>query len=259
MHRNSICINLGIMDYGNYNISEFSKNISRQLRGNKYKIIGFQNIKNFPLIRGKQCLYVINWKDMKLTFTKGIKEMLGYEDEELNMKLLLNLVHPEDLKFVNRIVKGIVTHSIENNISGEDQYIKVTYRLQKKDKSFLNVLRISSPHEINIQGNLVSNLSLLTDISFISNNNKVEWDVYINDIDVERFKQNVYKEFSNFFTERELEIIKYIQKGYSSRVIAEKLYVSFHTITTHRKNILRKSRCHTVIELLDFCKKNGIL
>jgi DNA-binding NarL/FixJ family response regulator len=39
---------------------------------------------------------------------------------------------------------------------------------------------------------------------------------------------------------RELEIIQLIAAGMTNNEIAEKLYLSFHTIKTHRKNIIKK-------------------
>lgn len=42
------------------------------------------------------------------------------------------------------------------------------------------------------------------------------------------------------FSEREKEIIHLIAAGVSDKAIAEKLFLSFHTIRTHRKNIARK-------------------
>jgi DNA-binding NarL/FixJ family response regulator len=41
-------------------------------------------------------------------------------------------------------------------------------------------------------------------------------------------------------TERELEIIALIAEGYTNVEIAEKLFLSAHTINTHRKNIMNK-------------------
>ncbi len=41
-------------------------------------------------------------------------------------------------------------------------------------------------------------------------------------------------------TNRELEIIQLIAEGYSNKQIADKLFLSMHTITTHRKNIMNK-------------------
>lgn len=41
-------------------------------------------------------------------------------------------------------------------------------------------------------------------------------------------------------SERESEIIKHIAEGYTNHRIAEKLFISDHTVTTHRKNIMKK-------------------
>jgi DNA-binding NarL/FixJ family response regulator len=41
-------------------------------------------------------------------------------------------------------------------------------------------------------------------------------------------------------SEREMEVIKYIAEGFSNQEIADKLFLSIHTVTTHRKNIMSK-------------------
>lgn len=41
-------------------------------------------------------------------------------------------------------------------------------------------------------------------------------------------------------SERELEVIKYIAEGYTNLEIAELLFLSQHTVNTHRKNIMQK-------------------
>jgi DNA-binding NarL/FixJ family response regulator len=41
-------------------------------------------------------------------------------------------------------------------------------------------------------------------------------------------------------SEREMEVIRHIAEGYSNQEIADKLFLSVHTITTHRKNIMGK-------------------
>jgi len=41
-------------------------------------------------------------------------------------------------------------------------------------------------------------------------------------------------------SDRELEIIKHIAEGYTNAQIAVVLYISNHTVNTHRKNIMKK-------------------
>jgi DNA-binding NarL/FixJ family response regulator len=51
-------------------------------------------------------------------------------------------------------------------------------------------------------------------------------------------------------TSREVDIIKLIVKGYSTSVIAGELNLSPHTISTHRKNIIRKLKIKSPVELV---------
>lgn len=53
-------------------------------------------------------------------------------------------------------------------------------------------------------------------------------------------------------TDRETEIIKLIARDFSTKQIAEILFISEKTVETHRKNILRKTGCSTVVGLVNY-------
>ncbi len=59
-------------------------------------------------------------------------------------------------------------------------------------------------------------------------------------------------------TEREIEIIEYTAKGLSAKAVADQLFLSTHTIYTHRKNILRKLNMNSSSELIVFALNNGL-
>jgi DNA-binding NarL/FixJ family response regulator len=61
------------------------------------------------------------------------------------------------------------------------------------------------------------------------------------------------------FSERELEIIKLIESGLSSKQIAAKLFLSVYTVNTHRKNILKKSGKPMISNLIYELKEQGLL
>ncbi|MCT1524355.1 helix-turn-helix transcriptional regulator [Sphingobacterium hotanense] len=63
-------------------------------------------------------------------------------------------------------------------------------------------------------------------------------------------KQN-YRRYAAL-TKREKEIIRFIANGASSKEIADSLFVSVHTINTHRKNIIQKLDCKTFAAFLKF-------
>lgn len=60
-------------------------------------------------------------------------------------------------------------------------------------------------------------------------------------------------------TEREMEVLQWMAKEFSNAQIAEKLFISERTVETHRKNIFRKTDTKSVIGLIRFAMKNGLI
>lgn len=57
---------------------------------------------------------------------------------------------------------------------------------------------------------------------------------------------------------RETEIIKLIARDFSTKQIAEVLFISEKTVETHRKNILRKTDCSSVVGLVNYAHAHGL-
>jgi len=60
-------------------------------------------------------------------------------------------------------------------------------------------------------------------------------------------------------TDRQRKILKLVSQGFSSKEIAEKLDISYYTVTTHIKNIYNKLQVNNRIEALQEAKKLGLL
>lgn len=63
----------------------------------------------------------------------------------------------------------------------------------------------------------------------------------------------------NHLTDREIEIIRMIEKEYSNKQIAAMLFISERTIETHRKNIFRKTNTQTIVGLLKYAYERKII
>ncbi|MCB9226586.1 MAG: PAS domain-containing protein [Chitinophagales bacterium] len=207
-----------------------------------------------------QCLYIINWQEGRVAYQKRIKEIFGYEKEEFELQTILDGGHPEDREIVLRVSNGVIKHAIENNNFNQDNTShSIIYRFRKKNGDYIKILRQSTIFEFSEQGNIISNLSIVSDVTDLIKTNYVKWDLNTPAIYLEDFKKTIYTEFIDFFTSRELEIIRLVFQNKTSEFIAQNLFISKHTVNTHRKNILKKSNCKTVLELLDFCNINGII
>ncbi len=61
------------------------------------------------------------------------------------------------------------------------------------------------------------------------------------------------------FSEREMEVLRYICKGRSNEQIAELLFISEKTVATHRKNIMKKATIKKSSDLIVWALENRIV
>jgi DNA-binding NarL/FixJ family response regulator len=60
-------------------------------------------------------------------------------------------------------------------------------------------------------------------------------------------------------TDRELDVLKLVAKGYNNRVIAGELFISENTVKNHVRNILEKLQLHSRMEAVMFAVKEKLL
>ena len=60
-------------------------------------------------------------------------------------------------------------------------------------------------------------------------------------------------------TSREQEIMRLVAEGLSSKVIAEKLFISPKTVENHRTNIMNKLDIHSTLELVRYAARLGLI
>ena len=60
-------------------------------------------------------------------------------------------------------------------------------------------------------------------------------------------------------SQREREVLQLVACGFINKEIADKLYISLHTVISHRKNITRKLQIKTVAGLTIYALLNGLI
>ena len=60
-------------------------------------------------------------------------------------------------------------------------------------------------------------------------------------------------------TERETEVLIEIANGLTNAQISSKLFISIHTVDTHRRNLLQKLQLHNTAGLVKFAFENGLV
>jgi len=95
---------------------------------------------------------------------------------------------------------------------------------------------------------------LLLDEIYICDNAKERM---INFISSDEGKPNLH--MKEPLTRREMEILKLICDGFSSKDISEKLFISINTVETHRKRILLKLNAKNSVGIVKYALENHII
>lgn len=183
----------------------------------------------------------------------GIKEVLGYAPEEFNLSLFLELMHPDDRPYYLYHEKRATVFF--GNLPQE----KLTkykfshdFRLMHKSGDYRRFLIQILPVYFFADGG-ARTLCVFTDISYL----KMHGTPQLSFIGMEGEPSfynvelgDVFKAISHSLTRRQIEILKYTAEGKRSTEIADILNISKFTVDTHRKNILAKSKCTSVNELI---------
>lgn len=76
---------------------------------------------------------------------------------------------------------------------------------------------------------------------------------------IEKKKEKSLKNISTELTEREKDILVQVAMGHSNKEIADKLFISIHTVISHRKNITKKLGIKSISGLTVYAILNNLL
>jgi len=79
------------------------------------------------------------------------------------------------------------------------------------------------------------------------------------DVEEEGQEEEIVSQPKESLSEREKEIIVGVVKGLTNKEIADKLFISIHTVLTHRRNIAKKLEIHSPAGLVIYAIVNGIV
>jgi DNA-binding CsgD family transcriptional regulator len=231
---------------------------------------GFLNINsNDPIMlkleklmeENDQYFQVFDLGQMKFLFTsKRIFQMVGVTPEEINPGHYIQLVHPDDEE---RLGQGRArVFMMEKEIfQAQKGSVLASYSLRMLNPAgiynnlFVQDYIFYSP----IPYKAVFMIQVVTNISQYKMK-KNSFHHYVgNDLFLFKFPDETLLKITHTFSDRELEIIKLIESGLSSKEIADKLFLSVHTVNTHRSNILQKSGKSRISDLIYELNEKGVL
>ncbi|MGE3800074.1 MAG: LuxR C-terminal-related transcriptional regulator [Candidatus Kapaibacterium sp.] len=190
--------------------------------------------------------------------------MLGYDIESVEGDLFFDQkIHPED--FVALVRNGIELMRFCFDLPAEErmEYKLVNeYRMKNGAGEYVRVIEQHQALELDKNGNLWLALSLVD----ISPDRDVSAGIksrLINFKTGEIFHFPVEERGDNGgvpkLSSREQEVLSLIRDGLISKEIADRLYISVHTVNTHRQRILEKLDVNNSHEAIAYASRLGFL
>jgi len=235
-----------------------------------YSSVGFKGIdRNDHLVlsleemmkNNNQFFNVFDMLRMKSEFVSlGSIQLMGITPEELTSYHFKEATHPDDLK---RHELGLaqlfkIAHELFITKTGY-KIISTNFRFRNPGGRYVNHLIQVFFFYCPDPWNSVYVLHIFTDISWCKKM-RHGFHYYLgDDITYFRYPDEELLLTGNIFSDREFEIIKLVHQGLDSEQIAEKLFLSKHTVNTHRKNILDKTGKGHISELIYDLHDRGLL
>lgn len=188
-------------------------------------------------------IHLNNRKNISLEYmSKNGQERFQKSLEEIQAGGVEFLNEITDKKSQYIFATGLLNFAMDENEDGTFSFVQ---RVRNNSKEAFNLYYTVSKKYRN-KSSLLSYTQPITELNA---------GIYLKEIVDERFEfynKNYYKFMQ--LTRREKEIIKLIVEGQTNKQIAEKLFIAYHTVKTHRKNIFRKLETSNLLYLGEFYK-----
>ncbi|MGD9978355.1 MAG: LuxR C-terminal-related transcriptional regulator [Bacteroidales bacterium] len=236
-----------------------------QLNNYKNQLVDWNKL-NDTLILKNQFFYINDFELAKNIYVHPNAEIVtGYPIsffEELGN--IYSLIHPEDRDFVFDFSKRTISISYEYKELLKENPLVVTYmidfRLKTANGQYIRLNRQTCCFKTDNEGNMVYALVVFTDITQVKKSNSISFSLQGDQKYSHLFKDLIEKYNLNFsITKREKDVLTMLSKGYSAPKIAKALFVSTHTIITHRKHLLIKTGTKNTAELIKFAVEKNLI
>lgn len=194
-------------------------------------------------------IYISDLKEGVLWCNRTNEETLGYTLDEIKemggFEYLYKIVHPDD--------RAIPDESVTHYQHFDGAQFGGVFRAKHKDEEdYKWFVGWSKVYRRQTDGQIKELLCVDVDMSPKMNTE---------DQLVEALRENLRLKnmlLLKSLRKRELEVLSLVCQGLSTKAIAEKLYISTNTVSTHRKNIQQKLGTTNVADLVSLAKEAGL-
>ena len=234
------------------------------------KLINVQQHVHNILNHSVPLIYLLDYTTSKYAFISNeCDKHLSYSKATMmdgGVNFVMEKYHPADLKLFNeqifterlRILEAIPVDQRKDHI------FSFNYRIKNGKGEFINILQRNAFIKSDENGLPLLSLGVVTNINHFKIENPVIQ--LLEKVDpltgnVETVQKNTYylREEDKIFSKREKEILPWLAEGLTSKQIADKLFISEHTVINHKRNMQHKSDTQNSAALISFAFRRHLL
>ncbi len=218
------------------------------------------------LARSGTWCYSVDYRTGRFRYlSPGIQRLLGYDRGAWQfggMDSFFGSVHPEDRECLRKI-HGEILRQLRNcpvAQRGELTFV-FTCRMYAADGRVVQLSHQLVFSALDAAGEPLTGFTVAADITALKAPTACLLHVKQRTARGEETRHTVLFpcEAAVSFSPRELEVLRLLVDGLRSEDIASRLYISYNTVCTHRKNLLRKAGVRGTVELLGYARGLGLV
>jgi PAS domain S-box-containing protein len=224
-------------------------------------------LKSYEAI-GPFVYFISDYSSHKFIKVGGASEILfGYKNSEIEGKGFAFTFKITPIKDLVRLLFGanLFWKYFKETKIEDRSFLRVNYTLtyKRKDGSTFEAFQQNRPILFDEKGNAIYFLGIITDISEFKTKFSAHEHYILNVKDPQNIIKHQIKikenEFNTTVSQAELKVLNLIAEGLRTKEIAEKLFLSEHTINIHRKNLLVKLESNSSSQLIKKALMAGII
>lgn len=227
-----------------------------------------QSVRLFPLGNNlSEYMFIYDYVHNKYTwvsenFTRVTgydKELLQGKDASSGINLLFN---EEDVEFMTDLVESTYRHL--KKLPNEEKLnlsIEISARYKNKEEKVFWTRQQWAPLLIDDNGGVILAVGQVSDLSTLVGSISHYYHIKLKKDNQTIILESVIMDYENLkqLTVQERNVLKEVAMGFTTKQIAERLSISFHTVESHRKNIIKKLNCENMQKALALALTRGLI
>lgn len=201
----------------------------------------------------------------RFAYVADKSKLTGYDTglftAENGVAFSFSKIHPQYLHASYLMNEMSVNYIIAKKITPADgMIVAVNYLYKRIDGTYIHLIQRITLLEADASGRIFS-LAFISEISHIKKPGTCNLTFFVSG-EIEMYRYNFDSKCMDEvkpFSDQEVKVLQLLGQGLTTKDIADKLYISRHTVDTHRRNLIKKTDCIDTTAVVTYARMVGLL